>query len=268
MPGAMMHDTKRALLEQKIAERGSMLVAFSGGVDSGLLAVVARDVLGEKAHCVFIDSPLVPGSALAEAEAMARDFGLSFEIVRAPGLDGDFRRNPPDRCYHCKKKDAALLKTKAKERGLAVVADGINLSDTTEHRPGLAASSEEGVVHPFIEAGMTKADIRRTARESGLPFWNKPSAACLSSRIPYGEEITDAKLRMVESAEEFLHELGFAQTRVRCHGAIARIEVEPAEMERLLAERRAIVARLKETGFSYVALDLEGYRSGSMDEVL
>ncbi|MCK9305920.1 MAG: ATP-dependent sacrificial sulfur transferase LarE [Methanoculleus sp.] len=264
----MTRDAKRALLERKIAEKGSMLVAFSGGVDSGLLAVIARDLLGEKAHCVFLDGPLVPRSALAEAEAMARDLCLSFEIVRAPGLDRDFRRNPPDRCYHCKKKDAAILKTKAKERGLAVVADGINLSDTTEHRPGLAASSEEGIVHPFIEAGMTKSDIRHIARESGLSFWNKPSAACLSSRIPYGEEITDAKLRMVESAEELLHELGFGQVRVRCHGAIARIEVEPAEMDRLLAERRAIVARFKEAGFSYVALDLEGYRSGSMDEVL
>lgn len=264
----MTHDTKRTLLEQKIVEKGSMLVAFSGGVDSGLLAVVAGDVLGKKAHCVFIDSPLVPRSALAEAEAMARDFGLSFEIVRAPDLEEDFRRNPPDRCYYCKKKDAALLKTKAKERGLAVVADGINLSDTTEHRPGLAASSEEGIVHPFIEAGLTKGDIRRIAREDGLPFWNKPSAACLSSRIPYGDEITDTKLKMVESAEELLRELGFNQVRVRCHGAIARIEVEPAEMDRLLAERRAIVARFKEAGFSYVALDLEGYRSGSMDEVL
>jgi uncharacterized protein len=266
--GTMRNDPKRALLEQKIAGKGSMLVAFSGGVDSGLLAVVAEEVLGNKAHCILLDSPLVPRAAIAEAEAIAKEFGLSFEIVRAPDLDENFRKNPPDRCYYCKKKDAAILKKKAKEYGFAVVADGINLSDTAEHRPGLAASSEEGVVHPFIEAGLTKEDIRRIARESGLPFWNKPSAACLSSRIPYGEEITDIKLGMIESAEELLHELGFGQVRVRCHGTIARIEVEPKEMEHLLMERETIVAGFEEAGFSYIALDLIGYRSGSMDEVL
>lgn len=245
-----------------------MLVAFSGGVDSGLLAVVAKEVLGDKTHCVFIDSPLVPRSACAEAQALGRDLDLSFEILGAPDLDENFRENPPDRCYICKKNDARILKRKADELGLAVVADGINISDTAEHRPGLAASSEAGIVHPFIEAGMTKEDIRRTAREYGLKFWNKPSAACLSSRIPYGEKITGEKLRMIESAEDLLRGLGFDQVRVRCHGTIARIEVEPAEMERLLAERKTFVPRFKQAGFSYVALDLEGYRSGSMDEVL
>jgi uncharacterized protein len=179
----------------------------------------------------------------------------------------EFRKNSPDRCYHCKKISAQYLKRRAAELGLACIADGMNVSDTYEHRPGLAASSDEGIFHPFIETGITKQDIRDIARECGLPIWQKPTAACLASRIPYGEGITLDKLRMIEMAEAFLSAQGFSQLRVRVHGPVARIEVLPAEIERVVHLRSEIAQSLKMIGFSYVALDLEGYRSGSMDEV-
>jgi uncharacterized protein len=180
----------------------------------------------------------------------------------------DFRKNPANRCYICKKISAAYLKKRAEERGRTSIADGINISDMAEHRPGLAASTEEGIIHPFIESGITKHDIREISRERGLLVWQKPSAACLSSRIPYGEEITGKKLRMIEEAEAFLAQRGFGQLRVRVHGTIARIEVHKEEMAKLLDMEAALAKKLKSIGFSYVTLDLEGYRSGSMDEVL
>ncbi|MFA5293976.1 MAG: ATP-dependent sacrificial sulfur transferase LarE [Methanoregulaceae archaeon] len=259
---------KQEALTRYIARCGSLLIAFSGGVDSALLAAISQEILGGRVHCVFIDSPLVPRSAVGSAEQIARDLGLSFEIISHPSLDETVRKNPPDRCYHCKLTDARILKRRAEELGLAAVADGVNLSDRAEHRPGLRASTEEGIIHPYIEAGITKADIRAIARERGLGFWDKPSAACLSSRIPYGEEITDEKLRMIEAAEAVLHQAGFVQARVRCHNGIARIEVSPGEMPRLFAMRDVIVPAMKKAGFSYITLDLEGYRAGSMDEVL
>jgi uncharacterized protein len=191
------------------------------------------------------------------------------DISPVPQLeDGTFCSNPEDRCYHCKKISAVYLKQRAAELGLPCIADGINVSDTGEHRPGLRASDEEGIVHPFIEAGCTKQDIRDIARECGLPVWQKPSAACLSSRIPYGEAITREKLRMIEEAEAFLSASGFGQLRVRAHGTIARIEVHKEEMGRILEQREEVHAKLRSLGFSYVTLDLGGYRSGSMDEVL
>lgn len=257
-----------AVLKQTIAQRSSMLIAYSGGTDSALLAAVAKEVLGERAHCVFLDSPLVPGSAVSGAQRIAHDLNLSFEIIRDPVLNDIIRRNPPDRCYHCKKIDAEILKSKARERGLSCVADGINLSDMGEHRPGIVASTEEGIVHPFIEAGMRKEDIRRIARECGYEFWDKPSAACLSSRIPYGEEITEKTLRRIEATEEYLQARGFLQVRVRMHSGIARIEVDKTDIPGISAIRDEIVKEFKRLGISYVTLDLEGYRSGSMDEVL
>ncbi|MDH7594464.1 MAG: ATP-dependent sacrificial sulfur transferase LarE [Methanomicrobiales archaeon] len=260
--------SKREALTRYIADCGSLLIAYSGGVDSGLLATLAQEVLGDRVHCVLIDSPLVSRSAVRDAEQIAAALGLSFEIIAVPALDDTVCRNPPDRCYHCKKSDARILKRRAEELGLACIADGANRSDLGEHRPGLRASTEEGIVHPYIKAGITKADIRAIARERGLEFWDKPSAACLASRVPYGEEITDEKLRMIETAEAVLHEAGFLQARVRCHAGIARIEVIPDEIPRLIAMRDVIVPVLKRTGFSYITLDLEGYRSGSMDEVL
>ncbi len=260
----MIEAAKRA-----IGRMGSMLVSYSGGVDSGVLAVLAHEVLGEKAHCVFLDSPVVPRMEAACAERYARDLGLSFEILPLPVMeDSRFTMNSPDRCAFCKKISAGILISRARELGLACVADGVNRSDLAEHRPGIRASSEEGIVHPFLDAGLAKPGIRQIARELGLPFWDMPSSACLCSRIPYGDEITEEILRRVEKAEDLLHTRGFRQVRVRCHGGLARIEVNREKMADLFAMHDDIVRELKSIGFSYVTLDLEGYRSGSMDEVL
>ena len=265
----MTPNDKHQRLKEIIAGRGSMLVAFSGGVDSTLLADVAPEVLGDKTHCVFLDSPVVPRAAVADAKKIAADLALTLDIISVPQLDDEeFCSNPANRCYHCKKISSVYLRTRAEELGLACIADGINVSDLGEHRPGLQASTEEGILHPFIDAEMTKQDIRTIARERGLPVWQKPSAACLSSRIPYGDSITREKLGMIEEAEAYLSGLGISQVRVRLHGTIARIEVHNDERENLLAHQAAVIQEFKRIGFTYVTLDLEGYRSGSMDEVL
>jgi uncharacterized protein len=265
----MNTEEKTRAVKEIIASRGSMLVAFSGGVDSTLLAVLAKEVLGNNTLCVLLDSPLVPRDAVEQAHTVAHELGLELETIAVPQIDHkEFRKNPANRCYYCKKISAAFLRQRAEERGLAIVADGMNISDMAEYRPGLAASTEEGIIHPFIESGITKQEIREIAREYGLSVWQKPSAACLSSRIPYGEEITLEKLRMIEEAEAFLAGQGFGQVRVRLHGTIARIEVHKEEMEKILDMQPAVVRKLRSIGFSYVTLDLEGYRSGSMDEVL
>jgi uncharacterized protein len=246
-----------------------MLVAYSGGVDSTLLAAVAREVLGEKTRCVLLDSPVVPRAAVEQAQEIARRLGLGLDIIEVPLMsNAEFRMNPADRCYYCKKISAVHLKQRAAELGLTCIADGINVSDTGEHRPGLRASTEEGILHPFIEAGITKQDIRDIARELGLLVWQKPSAACLASRIPYGDAITAGKLQRIEEAEAFLAGLGIGQLRVRLHGNLARIEVHKEDTGKILEQQSAVVRHFKSLGFVYVTLDLEGYRSGSMDEVL
>jgi uncharacterized protein len=265
----MTQTTKIQVLKEAIAARGSILVAFSGGVDSTLLAVLVKEVLGNNTCCVLLDSPVVPRAAVEEAIQTASALGLDLDIIPVPLMDhSDFRKNPAKRCYICKKISAAHLKKRAQERGCTSIADGINISDMAEHRPGLAASTEEGIIHPFIESGITKHDIREISRERGLLVWQKPSDACLSSRIPYGEEITVKKLLMIEEAEAFLVQRGFGQLRVRMYGTIARIEVHKEEMAKILDIQAAVAVKLKSLGFSYVTLDLEGFRSGSMDEVL
>ena len=255
-------------IKSRISQCRGILIAFSGGVDSGLLAELARESVSNNVHTVFIDTPLVPRSAVHEAQNMACSLGLSFEIIKVPFPDDTVCRNLPDRCYHCKKSWSRILKKRAGELGLSCVADGANLSDESGHRPGIRAATEEGIIHPFIEAGISKADIRQIARGRGLTFWDKPSESCLASRIPYGENITEEKLRMIETAENILYMEGFSGTRVRYHCGGARIEVPGADIPRLISKRERIVPMVKRAGFCYVALDLEGYRSGSMDEVL
>lgn len=257
-------------LKRIIAGHGPMLVAYSGGVDSTLLAVAAKDALGRmNARCVLLDSPVVPRLAVAQAQQTAADLGLALEIISVPLMDhADFCRNPKDRCYICKKASAGILKRRAAELGLACIADGVNASDLGEHRPGLRASGEEGIVHPFIEADISKGDIREIARMLGLPVWSKPSAACLSSRIPYGDPITIEKLKRIEEAEGYLSHLGIGQVRVRLHKDVARIEVNTEEWKKVLDHNFEITTKFRSLGFAYTTLDLEGYRSGSMDEVL
>ncbi|MGA2913581.1 MAG: ATP-dependent sacrificial sulfur transferase LarE [Methanoregula sp.] len=260
---------KMQTLKEIITSKGSMLISFSGGVDSSLLAVLAKEALAGNSRCVLLDSPVVPRAAVAGALQIAEEFSLRLEIIPVHVMDDErFQKNPAERCYWCKKKSAKVLKGRKEALHYACIADGINVSDEGEHRPGLMASTEEGIIHPFLEAGITKADIREIAQACGLQFWNKPSAACLSSRIPYGDEITHKKLTMIEEAETFLNTRGFNQCRVRMHGDIARIEVMDDDMQKLLDNREDLVKTLRSIGFSYISLDLTGYRSGSMDEVL
>jgi uncharacterized protein len=256
-------------LKRRISEKGKILVAFSGGVDSSLLATVATEVLGDDALCVILDMEAMPRSELHQAIDLAESLGLNYRVEKCSLLgETGFVENPPDRCYICKKECIKTLKRIAEYEGISHIADGVNLSDYEDYRPGIAACDEEGIWHPFVDAGISKADIRAICRKMDLQFWNKPSAACLASRIPYGDRITEEKLAMVEQAEDLLKALGFSQVRVRAHGVIARIEVPRDDMERVLKSGDEIAKRLKKLGFQYVALDLDGFRSGSMNEAL
>ena len=256
-------------LKESIAKKGKLVLAFSGGVDSSLLAKVAHDVLGDNALAVILDTETMPRSELGYALDLAKSLGLNCLVAKYSVLgDAQFTCNPATRCYICKKEAARKLRDVAQAQGIGCIADGVNLSDYRDYRPGIKACNEEGIWHPFVEAGITKDDIRAQAREMGLPFWDKPSSACLSSRIPYGERITEDNLRMVEEAEEFLKSRGFGQLRVRAHDRTARIELTDQDMEKALGIRHEISGKLKEIGFKYITLDLEGFRSGSMNEVL
>ena len=248
----------------------SVAVAFSGGVDSSFLLKVAHDMLGENAIAITVAAPFFPMRETKEAE----DFCMAEHITQLRiDFDGlaipEFRKNPPQRCYLCKKALFGKIIALAGEHGIAQVCEGSNVDDTADYRPGLQAIAELGVQSPLMACNLSKSEIRLLSRELGLASWQKPSCACLASRFPYGEKITEKKLAMVATAEDFLHGLGFAQFRVRIHGeTLARIELPPADMPVLFAQREHIVAALKGFGFAYISLDLQGYRSGSMNEVI
>jgi uncharacterized protein len=259
---------REATLYRRLESLPSLIVAYSGGVDSAFLAWAATRALGDRALSVTADSASYPDRHRQMALALAREFNLRHEIIRTGELDSpDYRANHADRCYHCKHELFTCLTSLAAERGIAAVADGSNADDRGDYRPGRRAAAEFGIISPLDEAGLTKADIRALSREAGLPTWDEPASACLSSRIPYFSEVTEEKLRVIEEAEEAVRALGFRVIRVRHHGEIARLEVAREEMPRLLdpdvSDR--ITAALMALGFRYVAVDLRGYRLGSLN---
>jgi len=256
---------KAEALESIIRKMGSILVAFSGGIDSTLVLKVAFDTLGDHAMAVVAHSPTFPVEELKDVQKLSREIGSQLLTAETNQLEiEDFVRNDASRCYHCKTDLYGLLEPIKKKTGFNTIVDGTNMDDLGDDRPGIQAAREHGVRSPLVEAGFTKADVRLLAQHLGLSNWDKPAAACLSSRIPRGQVITELNLRRVEKAEAILKQEGFRQVRVRDHEGIARIEVNPKEIERFLeSERRhAITQALKKMGFRWVTLDLEGYKVG------
>ena len=267
-----MIDAKKDRLYAILQELGSALVAFSGGVDSTLLLKVALDALGsENVLAITATSPTYPQDEFEEACRLAEHLGARQLVIHSEETEiPEFVSNPPDRCYYCKRELFGKLCEIAKNHGLAAVIDGSNVDDSSDYRPGQRAADELGIRSPLREAGLMKAEIRELSRALGLPTWDKPALACLSSRFPYGISISPEKLKQVETAEKFLKQKGFRQVRVRHHDHTARIEIGRAEFGRFLDETliAQVVAKLKQLGYKYVTLDLEGYRTGSMNEVL
>lgn len=262
---------KEQQLREIFRELGSVVVAYSGGVDSSYVAYVANAELGPRAICITGQSASLPSYQQAEIERVVSDFGFHHEVIQTEELDNpSYQANNPDRCFFCKDELYGKLEAIAASRGIEAIVDGSTTDDINDFRPGRQAAKQHAVRSPLIEVGMSKSDVRELSRRVGLPTWDKPASPCLSSRIAYGTAVTIERLSKVDRGEEILREFGFREFRVRHHDTLVRLEISPAEMDRVLRKEvlDQLAARFRQLGFKYVTLDLEGFRSGSMNEVL